>query len=419
LLQRFLRYVQIDTQSDETSTSTPSTDVQLDLLRLLRDELVEMGAANVVLTEYGCVLATVPASPGHEDVPTVAFLAHVDTAPAFSGTGVIPLVHTDYDGSPIVLPEDETQVLTGENSPRLQEKRGHDVITASGTTLLGADDKAGVAIAMTLADLLLSDDAPPHGPIRLAFTPDEEIGRGVQHLRLSDLGANVAYTLDGGPVGQIVFETFSADKATVTITGVAAHPGYATGKMVNALHLAAKFAEALPQEKMTPDTTSGRQGFIHLYEMNGNATRAVLKLILRDFELDGLREKGDRVRHTCAQIQSLEPRATVRCTVEPQYRNMRYWLEEDMTPVELAMEAARRAGIEPFTASTRGGTDGSQLTERGLPTPNLFTGMMNIHGPLEWITLQDMALSTKMCLELVQLWAERGTPYTGWQAGET
>jgi tripeptide aminopeptidase len=403
---RFLRYVQIDTQSDEHSNEVPSTAKQLDLLRLLKTELEELGAADVCLTTYGCVLATIPATAGVSGAPTVAFLGHVDTTPQFSGAGVKPIVHRQYDGSPIVLPDDPAQVLTTEQFPYLGQKIGNDIITASGTTLLGADDKAGVAICMTLARHLLQNPDIPHGDIRICFTPDEEIGHGVTHLTLEDLAADVAYTLDGGEQGELVYESWSADKAVVTITGVSAHPGYAFGKLVNALHLAAKLINLLPQHVRTPETTDGRQGFIHLYEMNGNASAVELRFILRDFELDGLAAHGELLRTACAALGLSEPRAHMECTITPQYRNMRYWLEKDMRPVDLARQAMEQAGVTPIMRPIRGGTDGSRLTERGLPTPNLFTGMQEFHGPLEWISVQDMLKAVEVCANLASLWAK-------------
>ncbi len=401
---RFLRYVQIDTQSDEASLAVPSTAKQYDLFRLLERELREMGAQDVTLTDYACLLATIPATVPAVTLPTVAFLAHVDTAPAFNGTGVKPLVHRAYDGAPIVLPDDPRQVLNATTCPELAGKLGHDIVTASGTTLLGGDDKAGIAILMTLAAHLLSHPEIPHGPLRLCFTPDEEVGRGVAHLRLEDLAADVAYTLDGGPSGEVNYETFSADKAVVTIAGVSTHTGTARGKLVNALQLAAQLILFLPQATRTPETTDGREGFIHLYKLNGTAAVAELHFILRDFELDGLQAHGDLLRAAATALQAGEPRAKVECTITPQYRNMRYWLEQEMRPVELALEAVRQLGITPVIKPVRGGTDGSRLTERGLPTPNLFVGAYNAHGPLEWVSLQEMAQATQVCLNLAVAW---------------
>lgn len=399
---RLIRYTAVDTQSDERSDSQPSTAIQLDLQRLLLAELQQIGAADVQLTDYGVVLATIPATPG-VTAPVLGLLAHVDTAPAFNATGVKPIVHRGYNGGAITFPDAPELALTPEYSPYLASRLGHDIITASGTTLLGGDDKAGVAIIMTLARHLLENPQIAHGTIRIAFTPDEEVGRGVDPRLPADLGADFAYTLDGGQVGEIEFESFSADGAVVKITGVSAHPGYAKGKLVNALHLAAEVLNRLPLATQSPEVVDGRDGFLHVYEIGGTAAEAELRFILRDFELEGLAAKGDLLRAACAAVQAAEPRATIQCSIKPQYRNMRYWLEQDMTPVELARAACRAEGLEPVSVPIRGGTDGSRLTEMGVPCPNVFTGMQEIHGPLEWISVQDMALATRVCLRLVQL----------------
>jgi tripeptide aminopeptidase len=404
LEERLIRYARIDTQSDESSPTSPSTKKQFDLLNLLKDELAAIGAQEIRLADYGAVLATIPATMTH-DVPTIAFLAHVDTAPGFPATGVKPLVHRNYDGDDIVLPDDPEAVLSLKASDYLATKVGDDIITASGKTLLGADDKAGLAIIMAMARHLLQNTDLAHGPIRICFTPDEEIGRGVHANLPKDLKTAFAYTLDGAELGEVVYETFSADKGTVQVQGVSIHPGQAKDTLVNALHLAAKIIDTLPHITRTPETTAGRQGFIHLYQMSGTAASAEMHFILRDFEREGLAEHGELLQQVCATVQAAEPRAHITCTITPQYRNMRYWLENDMRPAELAMEACRQLGIEPFSTPTRGGTDGSRLTEMGVPTPNLFTGMQNIHGPLEWVSVQDMARATEMCIKLAQLWA--------------
>ena len=399
LQDRLVRYTSIDTQSEETSYSTPSTVIQYDLLNLLQQELQDFGASDVQLTDYGTVLATIP---GNTDGPTIGFLAHVDTAPQFNAAGVKPRVIKGYNGGDITFPDNSKLTLSPSDYPYLATKQGHDIITASGDTLLGADDKAGVAIIMTAARKLLSNPELRHGPIRIAFTPDEEIGRGVHENLPKDLKVDFAYTFDGGAVGEIEYETFSADRGIVKIQGISIHPGLAKDKMVNATLLASKIVQTLPQATMTPETTDGRQGFIHLTDMNGSSSEMELKFILRDFELEGLAHKGELLRKVCDAVQASEPRAKIKCEIYPQYRNMRYWLEDDMTPVNNALDAAKSLGIKTVSVPIRGGTDGSRLTELGVPTPNLFTGMQNIHGPLEWISVQDMAQATQLMLKIVE-----------------
>ncbi len=406
LEERFVRYVQIDTMADETSPTSPSTAKQYDLINLLAEELRAIGAGDVRVTEYGAVLATVPGrGPNAETAPTVAFLAHVDTIPGFSGTGVKPQVHRNYDGGSLPLPDAPDLVLSPATSANLAKKLGYDIVTASGTTILGADDKCGVAIVMAMANELLNNPAIEHGPVRVCFTPDEEIGRGVDARLPADLAVDVAYTLDGGEPGAIVYETFSADKAVVTIDGVSIHTGTAKGKMVNATTLAAKILSVLPQGTLTPETTDGRQGFVHCYKLVGDAAHVEISFILRDFTLEGLAANGALVQKACDTVAAGEPRARIACAITPQYRNMYYWLADDMRPVELARTAYRDLGLEPFDEPIRGGTDGSRLTELGTPTPNLFTGMNDVHGPLEWVSLQDMALATAACVRLAELWA--------------
>jgi tripeptide aminopeptidase len=398
LTDRLIRYAAIDSQSDEDAPAQPSTAIQLDILRLLEKELTEIGATEVQLTDYGVVLATIPGTaPG----PTIGYLAHVDTAPQYNATSVKPRLIKGYNGGDITFPDNPNLTLSPADFPYLAEKQGHDILTASGLTLLGADDKAGVAIIMTAARHLLENPEIAHPPLRIAFTPDEEIGRGVDARLPKDLKADFAYTFDGGAVGEIEYESFSADGANVKITGVSIHPGQAKGKLVNALHLAAKIINTLPANQ-TPENTEDRQGFIHLTDLNGSAAECSLRFILRDFERDGLAAKGALLRQTCEAIAATEPAASIEVTIKPQYRNMRYWLETDMTPVDLARDAARALGIEPISVPIRGGTDGSRLTEMGVPTPNLFTGMQNIHGPLEWVSVQDMGLATQLALTLAQ-----------------
>lgn len=403
--ERLVRYTRIDSQSDESTGTVPSTASQFDVLRDLERELLAMGAGDVRLTDTGFVFATVPATSGNSDKPAVAFLAHVDTAPQYYASGVKPIVHRAWDGSDIKLPDNPDMVISVKNSPYLAGKVGDDIVTASGLTLLGADDKAGCAIVMTLAEYLLAHPEIPHGKLRLCFTTDEEIGTGVHHLDLAELGADVGYTLDGSELGEVTYETFSADKAVVRIEGVSIHPGSAKDIMVNALTLAAKILLLLPSAKRTPDTTSGREGFIHAYALNGRESDATLSFILRDFEREGLQSHGELLQTACAAVQATEPRAKITCTITKQYRNMRYWLENDMRPVDLIMEAMQAAGVTPKPNPIRGGTDGSQLTERGLPTPNIFCGSMNVHGPYEYASVQDMGKAVAVCVELAQLWA--------------
>ncbi|MFA9231706.1 MAG: peptidase T [Microgenomates group bacterium] len=408
---RLTRYAAIDSQSNDDSASQPSSDIQFTILRLLESELREIGATNVQLTNYGTVLATIPGTaPG----PTVGFLAHVDTAPQFNATGVKPRVIRGYNGGAISFPDNPDLSLTPDEFPYLATKLGHDIITASGTTLLGADDKAGVAILMTAARHLLAHPELKHPTLRIAFTPDEEIGRGVDPRLPTDLAADFAYTFDGGAVGEIEYESFSADGAVVKIKGVSIHPGLAKDKLVNAVHLASKIIQTLPQTTLTPETTSDRQGFIHATDMSGGASEMTIKFILRDFERDGLAALGSLLQQVCATVGATEPRAEITCTIKPQYRNMRYWLEQDLTPVTLAQNAAKSLGIPPVSVPIRGGTDGSRLTEMGIPCPNLFTGMQNIHGPLEWVSVQDMSQATDFCLTLVQMAAlAETTPLKG------
>jgi tripeptide aminopeptidase len=409
LLSRFLRYVQIDTQSDETSKTFPSTSGQLVLLEMLKQELSELGAADVQMTKHGYVVASIPASTRKARMPTVAFLAHVDTAPDCSGKNVKPIVHRKYDGRVMKFPDKPGLTLDPATSPELRTAIGKDIVTASGTTLLGSDDKSGVAVIMTLVERLLRETKRKHGLIRVCFTPDEEIGRGVDKLDLRMLGADVAYTLDGGPPGEICWETFSGDAAEVIIDGITTHTMEAKAKgMVNAAYLAGKLLAALPRERCAPETTDGRDGFIHPIHVEGRTERTVVKFLLRDFELKGLADKGKILRGLCRGLQASEPRARVRCKLRKQYRNMAYWLRKDMRPVELAREAFVTAGLKPYDHVIRGGTDGSRLTELGLPTPNLFCGEHNAHGPLEWVAVQDMESAVTACAHLAALWERKG-----------
>ncbi len=412
VLDRFLRYAQIETTSDPNSKSTPSSECQWTLLRLLAGELEALGASEVQLLKHGYVLATLPATSKKKKLPTVAFFGHVDTAPDFNGQGVKPLLHRRWNGKAIILPDDPTQIIDPAKYAEMKRYVGNDLVTASGMTLLGADDKAGVAVVMTLADTLLNHPEIEHGPIRLCFNPDEEIGHGVDKLALKEVAADAAYTLDGENPGEVNWETFSADKARLIIEGVSTHPGEGRKyKMVNALKLAARFIAALPSENNSPETTDGRQGYIHPHDMTGNVARAEVNFILRDHDDDLLASKRDQLRGLVKGLQAAEPRAKVKLTFTAQYRNMGCWLKENMLPVDLAYDAMRLAGLTPSSPPTRGGTDGSRLTARGLPTPNLFCGGHNSHGPHEYVCVQDMELSVKMLVELVQLWARKGASY--------
>src|SRR5438477_508397 len=385
LLSGFLRYVRVDTQPDETSNTFPSTPGQLVLLD-------------------GYVMASIPANPRKARVPTVAFFAHVDTAPDCSGHNVKPILHRRYNGRVMKFPDNPHLTLDPAASPELRTALGKDIVTASGTTLLGSDDKSGVAVIMTLVERLLREKKRKHGLIRICFTPDEEIGRGVNKLELRMLGADVAYTLDGGAPGEICWETFSGDAAEVIIDGITTHTMEAKAKgMVNAAYLAGKLLAALPRERCAPETTDGRDGFIHPIHVEGRTEQTVVKFLLRDFELKGLADKGKILRGLCRGLQASEPRARVRCKLRKQYRNMAYWLRKDMLPVELAREAFVAGGLKPYDHVIRGGTDGSRLTELGLPTPNLFCGEHNAHGPLEWIAVQDMESAVTACTQLAAL----------------
>ena len=418
LLERFLRYVQVDTTSDPESPTCPSTAKQWDLLRLLADELRELGA-QVTLSAHGYVIAEVPATAGCEAVPVVALLAHADTAPDFSGTDVKPIVHMNYRGGVLRFPDSADQIIDPAD-PRyadLLTAVGKDVVTASGKTLLGADDKAGVAILVTLVARLLAEPVRAHGRIRICITPDEEVGRGVDHLDLDELGAVVAYTIDGGAVGRISWETFSADGAVVTIRGVATHPGEARRYgMVNAVHLAGKLLALLPRETASPEATDARQGFIHPLRINGNAAECSVHLILRDHDNALLASKGDALRLICGALEAAHPGARIECAVSQQYRNMGHWLRDNMLAVELLREACQTAGVASVDDPVRGGTDGSRLTERGLPTPNIFTGGHNAHGPLEWVAVQDMQTVVEVLIALLENWVERGSEFGGYRS---
>jgi len=404
--ERFIRYAQIDTQSNPQSKTYPSTEKQKDLGRLLLQELEEMGIMDAVLDEYGYVYATIPSNTTKQ-VPVICFCAHMDTAPDCSGKGVKPIVHKGYDGGDIVLPDDETQVISPREHPYLLEKKGEDIITASGTTLLGADDKAGVAVIMDMAQWLLQHPEYRHGKIRLLFTPDEEIGRGVDKLDMQRLGADYGYTLDAGERGTFEDETFSADGVKVTFHGVSAHPGYAMGKMVNALKVAAYFLDSLPKDEWSPETTEGRYGFVHPVRMDGLAEKATVEFIIRDFVTPRLAAYEEHLRSKVEDAVRAFPGARADFEIYEQYRNMKEVLDQHPQVSEYALAAIARAGMEPKKSSARGGTDGSRLSFMGLPCPNIFTGEMAFHGKHEYVSVQDMQKSVETIVHIAGIWEER------------
>jgi tripeptide aminopeptidase len=403
VLDRFLRYVKVDTQSDENSDTYPSTTKQLDLSRMLADECQNIGLADVSLTEFGIVTATVPATVDH-DAPAIAWIAHVDTSPEFSGTNVKPVLHENYDGSDIVLPGDTSRVIRVEENSALKSLIGATLVTTDGTTLLGADDKAGVAAIMAAADWLMNHPEIPHGPIRLCFTCDEEIGRGIDKLDIAGLDAVCGYTLDGEGRGMIDFETFSADGATITVEGVNTHPSEGRGKMVNSLRILSHFIARLPEDYLSPETTSGRDGFIHPYVVEGGVAKAVAKLILRDFDTAKLAEQAALLESIAVELRSAYPRATITVSVRQQYRNLADGLKSEPRAIPRAEQAMKAAGLEPKLSIIRGGTDGSILTERGLPTPNLSTGEHNPHSPLEWTSQEELETAVNVLVELAKAW---------------
>jgi tripeptide aminopeptidase len=407
VLDRFLRYVRYDTQSDERSTTYPSTAKQLVLLGDLAAELRALGLAEAEMDSYGYVTATIPSTLPDAHVPTIGFIAHVDTSPEMSGAGVAPLVHPRYDGRDLVLPDDPSVVLRLADIPALGEHIGHDIVTASGTTLLGADDKAGVAEIVTAAEYLLTRRDIPHGAVRLAFTPDEEVGRGTAHFDIDRFGAQYAYTIDGGSRGEVESESFSADALTAAFIGFNTHPGYAKGRMVNAIKVAADFITRLPADRLSPETTEGHEGFVHPYVVQASVERTSVRLLIRDFETAGLVEKEAAVRGFARDAVARFPGARVEISVEESYRNMKEILDQYPDVVEHACEAVRRAGLEVRRPAIRGGTDGSKLSFMGLPTPNLFAGEHNFHSRLEWVAVQDMEKAVDVIVNLVRIWGEK------------
>ncbi|HET6624657.1 MAG TPA: peptidase T [Gaiellaceae bacterium] len=403
VLERFLRYARIDTQGAYRVPERPSTEKQLELSRLLVDELRELGVEDARLTEESNVFASLP---GAEGVPTVGLIAHVDTTPDVTADGVSPIVHHAWAGDPIELPGDARQVLDPAALPALAERVGHDIVTSDGTTLLGADDKAGIAEIMAALSYLVRHPERRRAPLRVAFTVDEEVGRGAEDFDLDAFGADVAYTLDGSGLGELEIETFSAKSIRVTIRGLSVHPGTAKGKLVNAVKLAAQLVESLPADTLSPETTEEREGYVHPHRISGNAEEAIVDFIARDHDDDLLEQHVELLRELVSAVAEREPRAALEVEVRDSYRNMRPYIEQSPRVVEAALEAIRRAGVEPTMAITRGGTDGAVLSAQGLPTPNIFTGGQEYHSVREWASVQDMAAAAATIVELAGVWAE-------------
>lgn len=417
LTDRFLRYVQIDTQSDPHSTASPTTEKQKDLGRVLVQELIELGITDAALDEFGYIYATIPATPGLDNVPehqppTICFCAHMDTSPDVTGAGVKPIVHRQWDGADIVLPDvavagDAPVMIRQQDHPDLAAQVGNDLITASGTTLLGADNKAGVAAIMAAAEYLLANPNLPHGRIRLLFTPDEEVGKGTANIDMARLDATYGYTIDGESLGTLEDETFSADGVSIVIQGVSTHPGFAKGKLENALKIAGDVLAGLPQQHLSPETTEGKEGFVHPTHMEGNQDRVVLEFIVRDFTTVGLHEHETLLQNLLNEVLANYPNSAATFTVTEQYRNMKEVLDRHPAVVDHALEAIRRAGLSPHRRSIRGGTDGSRLSFMGLPCPNIFAGEHAFHSRQEWVSVQDMQKAAEVIVHLAQVWAEQ------------
>ncbi len=403
MLERFLRYVKVDTQAEYRAAERPSTEKQLDLSRMLVDELRELGLADAHLNDGASVFASLP---GEDGAPVIGLIAHVDTTPDVIGANVSPIVHAAWSGAPIELPGDPRQVLDPGELPALAERVGHDIVTSDGTTLLGADDKAGIAEIMAAVAYLVRHPERPHAPVRIAFTVDEEVGRGAEDFDLDAFGADAAYTLDGSGLGELEIETFSATSVRVTIRGLSVHPGTAKGKLVNAVKLASELVLSLPPDRLSPETTEGREGYVHPHRISANAEEAIVDFIARDHDDALLEEHVELLRRLANEVAVREPRAYVEVEVRDSYRNMRPFIETTPRVVDAALEAIRRVGVEPELAITRGGTDGAVLSSRGLPTPNLFTGGQEYHSVREWASVQDMAAAAAMIVELLGVWSE-------------
>ncbi|HVP10256.1 MAG TPA: peptidase T [Phycisphaerae bacterium] len=405
LLDRFCRYVKVETTSVEDAKEYPSSKGQFELGRILAGEMQALSLDDVKVDENGIVTGTVPGNV--KTAPTIAFLSHMDTSPEASGKNVRPVVHKNYDGKDIVLPGDKTKIIRVSESTGLAELKGKTIISSDGTTLLGADDKAGIAVIMTAAARLMADPKIKHGPIRVVFTCDEEVGRGTDKVDIKKINAQCAYTLDGEGQGEVEGETFSADLATVTITGYNIHPGLATGRMVNAIRIAGQFLERMPWNRLAPETTAGRDGFLHPYTIEGGVPEVKIRILLRSFVTAELKEQAKILRGIAATLEAEHPRAKVDVSVKKQYRNMAEALKKEPRAMELAAEAVKHCGMTPAFKAIRGGTDGSRLSEMGLPTPNLFVGMHNFHSALEYACLEEMEAAVKVLIELAQLWGKQ------------
>lgn len=405
--ERLMQYVQIDTQSDPESNTFPTTEKQKNLSKILCDELKSMGIKEAETDNYGYVYAKIPGNSQKPNIPVICFCSHIDTAPDCSGTNVKPIYHKNFTGDDIVLPDDPTQILSVKNSPYLKEHIESGIITASGNTLLGADDKSGVAVIMEAAKFLIQNPSIKHGDIKIVFTPDEEVGKGTAKIDMQKVGADFGYTLDGGEAGSLEDETFSADAAIITVEGIIVHPGYAKDKMVNALKVAGAILSALPDNEWSPETTEDRQGFVHPVTVNGIAEKATLQFIVRDFTTEGLQQHHTRLKSIAEEVVKNFPGAIMKYEVQEQYRNMKEILDKHPEVVTYAKEAIKRAGLKVKKEAIRGGTDGSKLSYMGLPCPNIFTGMQNIHSKLEWIGTKDMAKAAETIVHLCMIWEEK------------
>ncbi len=410
-LERFIRYVKVDTQSKDDVETYPSTQKQFDLLKMLLQELKDLGVRDARLDQYGYVMATIPSNlpPSHKahgKVPRIGLIAHVDTSPSASGANVRPQVIERYDGKDLALPGDPAVVIRTSENPELLKNKGKTIVTSDGTTLLGADDKAGLAIIMTAAEKLLSDPGVLHGDVKIGFTPDEEVGNGTKYFDLQAFGADYAYTVDGDTPGELNKETFSADAAVITVYGRNIHPGSAKNIMVNSLRAIADVIARMPKD-MAPETTEGYEPYIHPHVLEGEEAKSTLKILLRDFDAEGLKKQAEILKKIIAEVQPLHPKARFELKITESYRNMKAGVEKDPRGLDALWEATRRSGLEPRWVPIRGGTDGSRLTEKGLPTPNIFTGGQNYHGTTEWLSVEGMEQAVKTVLNLLQIWVEK------------